>query len=64
MPMGPAGSEPNYRGKVPLILSRYLDTDGDGGGTKDAIGDYSGGEERRYFIFSLPQLLFIEYRVY
>ena len=30
------------------ILSRYLDTNGDGTGTKDAIGNYSGAVEEFY----------------
>lgn len=31
-----------------LMFSRYADTDGDGSGTKNANGDYSGGEEIFY----------------
>ncbi len=30
------------------VLSRQLDTDGDGTGTKNAIGNYSGAEEQFY----------------
>lgn len=32
-------------GGVNLILSRYLDTNGDGTGTKNAVGNYSGGAQ-------------------
>jgi hypothetical protein len=35
-------------GAKPTPLYRYLDTDGDGTGTKNANGDYSGGEEIFY----------------
>jgi len=34
------------------MLSRYLDTDGDGTGTKNAIGDYSGAAEE--FFIEVP----------
>lgn len=39
---GPGGNPQD--GPVNLILTRFLDTNGDGTGTKNAIGDYSGGE--------------------
>ena len=41
----PWANEDEINGQQQLLLSRYLDTDGDGTGTKNAIGDYSTPED-------------------
>jgi len=43
-------------GKVPNLFARHLDTNGDGTGTKNAIGDYSSSPEIFYIQPSVDQI--------
>lgn len=65
-PIIPVHSSPSG-GSQKLRLDRYLDTSGDGTGTKSAIGNYSGGQEIFYIqppagtIYRLARMLvFVE----
>jgi len=55
-----SGSNPNVMHRR---IDQYLDTDGDGTGTTNAIGDYSGGEEIFYIqppagtVYSLNRMM-------
>lgn len=60
LPVGTSGN-----GTVNLLLSRYLDTNGDGTGTKNATGDYSVTPETFYIapaageVFRINRLLIL-----
>lgn len=53
---GSGGPSSSGYGPVPTIFTRHLDTDGDGTGTKNAIGDYSSTEEIFYIQPSSTQV--------
>lgn len=53
---GGGGPGSSGYGPVPTIFSRHLDTDGDGTGTKNAIGDYSSSAEIFYIQPSSTQI--------
>lgn len=53
---GGGGPSSSGYGPVPTTFTRHLDTDGDGTGTKNAIGDYSGAEEIFYIQPSSTQV--------
>lgn len=53
---GSGPSKGSAYGKVPVIFSRHLDTNGDGSGTKNAIGDYSSSAEIFYIQPSATQV--------
>lgn len=42
--------ELNDKGQINLPFFRFLDTDGDGGGIKNAIGNYSGEGEEIFYL--------------
>ena len=46
---GGIGPSPSGYGPVPTPIYQHLDTNGDGTGIKNAIGDYSGSAETFYF---------------
>lgn len=47
------------RTKKARIISRYLDTNGDGTGTKQAVGDYSGAAEQFKIVPAAGQVMVI-----
>lgn len=53
---GGGGPGTSGYGPVPTLISRHLDTNGDGSGTKNAIGDYSGAQEIFYIQPSSTQI--------
>ena len=53
---GSGGPGTSGYGPVPTLISRHVDTNGNGTGTKNAIGDYSGAQEIFYIQPSSTQI--------